>query len=107
MSNNRILIVEDELLIAENIAVKLNNLGYDVTDIVSSSKAATLAVREQIPDLILMDIAIKGDMDGVATAEKIKLSYNIPVIFLTAYADDQTLERASKTGCYGYILKPF
>ena len=102
-----ILIVEDELLIAENLAMKLEKFKYNVTDIVSSGKAAIKKVNSQNPSLILMDIAIKGDMDGVQTAEAIRLTHDIPIIFLTAYADDKTLERASKTGCYGYILKPF
>ena len=107
MKSIDILIVEDELLIAENLAMKLKTLEYNVTDIVSSGKAAIKKVNSQNPSLILMDIAIKGDLDGIQTAEAIRLTHDIPIIFLTAYADDKTLERASKTGCYGYILKPF
>lgn len=107
MKPSNILIVEDELLIAENLAMKLEKLDYNIANIVSSGKNAIKQVEKIIPDLILMDIAIKGDIDGIQTAEKIRLNYDIPIIFLTAYADDKTLERASQTGCYGYILKPF
>ena len=102
-----ILIVEDELLIAENLATKLERLNYNILDIVSSGKAAIKKVTAEKPDLILMDIAIKGSIDGITTAENIRKDNDIPVIFLTAYADDDTLDRASKIGGYGYILKPF
>lgn len=107
MKTTNILIVEDELLIAENLAMKLEKFEYNVLDIVSSGKSAIKKVNAQTPDLILMDIAIKGDIDGITTAAKIRENHNVPIIFLTAYADEKTLERASKTGCYGYILKPF
>lgn len=107
MDNINILIVEDELLIAENLATKLRKLQYNVIDIVSSGKAALEKVELHNPDLILMDIAIKGDLDGIQTANLIKSNHDIVVIFLTAYADDQTLDRAAETSCYGYILKPF
>lgn len=102
-----ILIVEDELIIAKNTAKKLRNLGYNVSKIVSSGQAAIDYVASENPDLILMDIAIKGAIDGIETAFEIKAKKDIPVIFLTAYANDDTLERASKTGCYGYLIKPF
>lgn len=107
MNKINILIVEDELIIAKNTANKLTNLGYNVTKIVSSGKAALDEITHQQPDLILMDIAIKGDLDGIETAAQIKSITDIPVIFLTAYANDQTLDRASQTGCYGYLIKPF
>ena len=107
MNTAKILIVEDELLIAKNLARKLTKLGYTISKIVSSGKAALEYVNSDRPNLILMDIAIKGKIDGIETAAKIKATYNIPVVYLTAYADDTTLERAAQTGCYGYILKPF
>lgn len=107
METTKILIVEDELLIGKNISNKLKKLGYTTTQIVSSGKAALQSVENIKPDLILMDIAIKGNIDGIETAAKIRDLENIPIIFLTAYADDATLEKASKTGCYGYIVKPF
>lgn len=107
MKSINILIVEDELLIAENLAMKLKKLKYNVIDIVSSGKAAIEKVKLHEPDLILMDIAIKGKQDGIETAAIIQENHQSAIIFLTAYADDKTLERASLTGCYGYILKPF
>ncbi|MGD1920972.1 MAG: EAL domain-containing protein [Pleurocapsa sp.] len=107
MDKVKILIVEDELLIAENLSIKLKKLGYEVVDIVSSGNAAIKQAKLHSPDLILMDIAIKGEIDGIKTAELIKETQNTAIVFLTAYADDKTLERASLTGCYGYILKPF
>ncbi len=107
MEKIKILIVEDELLIAENLAMKLRKFGYIIAGIVSSGKAALKYINSDKPDLILMDIAIKGNMDGIETAAKIGEQEEIPIIYLTAYADDETLERATKTNCYGYILKPF
>jgi diguanylate cyclase len=107
MNKTNILIVEDELIIAKNTAKKLESFGYNVDKIVSSGSAALEYLSNNQPDLILMDIAIKGEIDGIETADQIKLVADIPIIFLTAYATDQTLERASKTGCYGYLIKPF
>jgi diguanylate cyclase len=107
MNNTQILIVEDELIIAKNTANKLQKLGYSISKIVSSGEAAIESINCDPPDLILMDISIKGDMDGIETADKIKETADIPVVFLTAYANDETLDRAAKTGSYGYIIKPF
>ena len=107
MNNIKILIVEDELIIAKNAARKLENVGYTVSKIVTSGQAAIEAVVSDRPDLILMDIAIKGKIDGIETAKQIKDIANIPFIFLTAYADDAIIERASQVGCYGYLIKPF
>ena len=108
MSEVSILIVEDELIIAKNTAKKLKKLGYEIQGIVSSGEAALAQVSQQKPDLILMDIAIKGAMDGIDTAIKIKEEIaDIPIVFLTAYASDKTVNRASKSGCYGYLIKPF
>lgn len=107
MTQVKILIVEDELLIAKGLARKLEKLGYQIIDIVSSGEMVLETLLKQKPDLILMDIVIKGDMDGIDTARKVNQLYQIPVIYLTAYADDQTLARAEGSGSYGYILKPF
>jgi len=107
MNEVKILIVEDELLIAKGLSRKLKKLGYAVVDIVSSGEAALEKVAEIQPDLVLMDIVIKGKMDGIEAALKIHDFYKIPVIYLTAYADDDTLERARTSGSYGYILKPY
>ena len=102
-----ILIVEDELLIAKNLSHKLQKLGYQIADIVSSGADAIQRAGELKPDLILMDIVIKGDLDGIETAAIIHQKLDIPIIYTTAYADDETLQRAENTGSYGYLLKPF
>src|SRR4028118_755210 len=102
-----ILIVEDELLIAKNLSHKLESLGYQILGIVSSGADAIQRAGEMEPDLILMDIVIKGDMDGIETALIINQKFDIPIIYTTAYADDETLQRAENTGSYGYLLKPF
>jgi signal transduction histidine kinase len=107
----RILIVEDESIIAMTLRHTLEDLGYEVIDAVSSGDAAIHAVRQAVRqggiDLILMDINIDGDIDGIETAARIRQQDNIPIIYLTSYADDKTITRAEKTGSLGYILKPF
>jgi signal transduction histidine kinase len=105
--STNILIVEDELLIAKNLAYKLEKLGYKIADIVSSGADAIQRAVEIQPDLILMDIVIKGDIDGIETAAIINQKLDIPIVYTTAYADDKTLQRAENTGSYGYLLKPF
>ena len=102
-----ILIVEDELLIAKNLSHKLESLGYQIVGIVSCGADAIQRAGEMKPDVILMDIVIKGDMDGIETAVIINQKFDIPIIYTTAYADDETLQRAENTGSYGYLLKPF
>lgn len=107
MKPPKILIVEDELLIAQNVSRKLKKMGYEVVDIVSSGEMAVQTAIEQHPNLVLMDIVIQGEMDGIDAATKIREQCHIPVIYLTAYADEKTLERAKLTEPLGYILKPF
>ena len=107
MIQANILIVEDELLIAKSIAKKLKKLGCNIAKIVASGKEAIQYASEASLDLILMDIAIKGKIDGIETANSIKRIVDTPIIFLTAYANNETLDRASETGCYGYLIKPF
>ncbi|MBW4535419.1 MAG: EAL domain-containing protein [Pleurocapsa minor HA4230-MV1] len=106
-SQTNILIVEDELLIAKNTAKKLTNFGYNVIKIVSNGQAAIDCVNLEQPDLVLMDIAIKGEIDGIETASQIKSISDVPIIFTTAYANNETLDRAAETGCYGYLIKPY
>ncbi|MFW6122015.1 MAG: PAS domain S-box protein [Petrotogales bacterium] len=105
--SKQILVVEDELVVAKDIQNRLESLGYSVPAMVSSGEEAVRKAAEIRPDLVLMDIKLEGDMDGVEAAEKIWQSLNIPVIYLTAYGDDQTLQRAKLTEPFGYILKPF
>jgi DNA-binding response OmpR family regulator len=101
------LVVEDETLIAEELAERLRRLGFSVIATVDSAdEAIRLAVRER-PDLVLMDIRLKGEKDGVHAAGEIRRLVNAPVIYLTAYSDQITLDRVKDTQPYGYVLKPF
>jgi PAS domain S-box-containing protein len=107
MEKANILIIEDERIVARDIQHSLENLGYTVSVIVSSGEKAVEKAAKTRPDLVLMDIRLKGKMNGVEAAEQIRALLNIPVIYLTAYADDETLQRARITEPFGYILKPF
>jgi PAS domain S-box-containing protein/putative nucleotidyltransferase with HDIG domain len=107
MDKIRILIVEDESLVARDIENMAVGQGYEVCGIASNGDQALEMAAESQPDLVLMDVIIKGTLDGIATAEKIWDSYRIPVIYVTAYADEHTLKRAKITEAFGYILKPF
>lgn len=103
----RILIVEDELIIAKGLEKRLMALGYVVSDTASSGEEAVEKALETRPDLVLMDINLPGRMDGVTAADKIRSLADIPIIFLTAYTDSDTLDRAKISGPFGYIVKPF
>lgn len=107
MENAKIMIVEDEKIVARDIKNRLKKLGYNVLDIVSSGKEAIWKAEETNPDLVLMDIVLKGDIDGIEAAKQIRNRFNIPVIYLTAYSDDGAIERAKLTEPSGYIIKPF
>ena len=107
MVKETIIIVEDEHIVANDIQRTLENLGYKVPAIVSTGEKALESVRKYQPDLVLMDIVIKGKLDGIETTKKIHEQWDIPVIYLTAYADYTTLERAKITDPFGYLLKPF
>ena len=103
-----ILIVEDNTIVAEDIRVRVERMGYHVTDCVTRGEIALNRVDENPPDLILMDIKLKGKMNGIETSARIHDGHHdIPVIYLTAYADEETLERAKRTEPFGYIVKPF
>ena len=102
-----ILLVEDERIVAEDIKGSLNNIGYSVSGVVSTGEMALEQLKQVQPNLILMDIVIQGKMNGIETAEKIRAQYDIPIIYLTAYADEEILEKAKITEPFGYILKPF
>jgi diguanylate cyclase len=107
MSNKKILIVEDESIIAEDIADSLRSLGYIITGIVYSGEEALQSAAEERPDLVLMDINLQGEMNGITAAEEIRSRFQIPVVYLTAYADENTLRRVNATKPFGYIVKPF
>ncbi len=102
-----IFIVEDESIVAKDIQHSLTKLGYNVVGIANNGNDAIDKITELVPDLVLMDIMIKGPLTGIEVTEKIKEKMNVPVIFLTAYADEGTLSRAKVMEPYGYILKPF
>ena len=103
----RVLIVEDELLIAEELGERLSRLGYLVIAAVDSAdEGVAIAVRER-PELVLMDIRLKGEKDGVQAAQEIRQQVDVPIVFLTAYSDRLTVDRAKGTDHDGFILKPF
>jgi two-component system, response regulator PdtaR len=102
-----IFIVEDELIEAEDVRLTLERQGYTVAGIARSGEKALDTLAGTRPDLVLMDIHLAGRMDGIETSEQIRQRYRIPVVFLTAYADDANLERAKVTEPFGYILKPY
>jgi two-component system, response regulator PdtaR len=102
-----VFIVEDELIEAEDIRQTLEKMGYIVFGIARSGELALESLTSACPDIVLMDIHIAGRMDGIDTANRIRILHKIPVIFLTAHADETTLERAKVTEPYGYVLKPF
>ncbi len=107
MNPTKVLVVEDEVIVAQDIAGRLKKLGYIVTATVASGEEAIEKAAENRPDIVLMDIVLKGEMDGVAAAQQIRTKVNVPTVFLTAYADETTLERAKITNPFGYIIKPF
>lgn len=102
----KILIFEDEVIAALDIKISLEKLGFEVLSIVDTGKNAVYIIEELKPDLILMDIVLKGEIDGIETTELIKKRFDIPVVYLTAYSDKETFERAKLTEPYGFIVKP-
>ena len=103
----RILVVEDEAIIARDIKYTLENLGYTVPAMAASGADAIRKAADLQPDLVIMDIVLKGPMDGIQAAAEIRAANDVPVIYLTAYGNEETLQRAKVTAPYGYILKPF
>ncbi len=101
-----IIVVEDEVLLANDLKMSLENLGYEVCAIVDTAEKALELIERNQPDLICMDIVLKGKMDGIEAAEIIRSRWGIPVIFLTAYADNEILKRAKIAEPFGYLIKP-
>ena len=107
MDKIKILVVEDEVIIADDLGSILQDFGYTVTDFaVSYTEGVALLAREK-PDLVLLDITIRGEKDGVDLAQFINENYRIPFVFLTSHGDKATIERAKATSPYGYLIKPF
>lgn len=102
-----ILVVEDERVIADHLQLLLEILGHTVVGNVATGTEAIAAIKRICPDLVIMDIRLRGEMDGIATAEKIYSMHQIPVVYLTAHADEDTLQRAKVPALYGYVIKPF
>jgi PAS domain S-box-containing protein len=107
MAKAQILIVEDDSIVVMELQDRLQSLGYAVAAVASSGKEAIEKAAETHPDLVLMDIRLKGAINGIEAAKEIRACFDIPVVYLTAYADENTLQRAKATEPYGYILKPF
>ena len=107
MANKKIMIVEDEKIVALDIKGSLEHFGYSVPCMADSGEDAIKFIDQCRPDLILMDIVLKGKIDGIEAAKTIHDNYGIPVIYLTAYSDERTLQRAKLTEPFGHILKPF
>lgn len=103
----KILIVEDEMVIGANVSLQLTELGYKVTGLVSRGEEALKHIAENPPDILLLDINLKGNLDGIETAEKMQETQNIPIIYLTANSDDTNFNRAKKTHPFGFISKPY
>lgn len=104
---SKILIVEDNSIVAANIKVRVEQMGYKVTDCVTRGQSAIDSAMGETPNLILMDTKLKGEMSGIEASASIRASRDIPIIFLTSYTDDITLECAKLMDHFGYIVKPF
>jgi DNA-binding LytR/AlgR family response regulator len=103
----RILIVEDEMIIGANISLQLTSLGYEVSGIVPRGEEALVHIRQNKPDIVLLDIQLKGTLDGVQTAQLMQKDFDIPIIYLTANSDDVNFNRAKATNPHAFISKPF
>ena len=107
MTAIKILIIEDEAIIAENLRMILENYGYDVVDIAARYEEAITAIEKYKLDFVLLDITIKGEKDGIELAHFINDNYGLPFVFLTSHSDKATIDRAKSTSPYGYLIKPF
>jgi signal transduction histidine kinase len=104
--NHAVLIVEDELIVARDLQQTLNRMGYDAFGIASSAEEAIAIASDRRPDVVLMDIRIKGELDGIQSASILRERFDVPVVYLTAYTDEATIGRVKKTSPYGYLSKP-
>lgn len=107
MAKVRVLIVEDEVIVAEDISMRLQNMGYEIVALVDTGKDALNLLSQNEVDLVLLDICLIGEMDGITTAERIRESYELPIIYLTSLSDQSTVKRAQLTKPSAYMLKPF
>lgn len=107
MNSPKVLIVEDEGIIALDLEHQLSSIGYVVTGTAASGNLAIELAQQDKPDVVLMDIRLQGEMDGVDAARVISLKFGVPVVYLTSYTDDDTFNRAKETEPHGYLVKPF
>jgi CheY-like chemotaxis protein len=107
MAGGRILIVEDDVLVAEDLVLSVEDLGFEVIEKVTTGEEALRAAEESCPDLILMDVKLKGKIDGIEAVNRIRSRCDIPVVYLTAYTKEDLFERAKTTEPYGFVAKPF
>jgi len=107
MNTPRIVVVEDEVITSIALRRELAQLGYEVVAMVDTAEDAINAARQYEPDMVLMDITLSGALDGITAAAAIRGSLGLPVVFLTAHADDATMKRAMLAGPFGYVLKPY
>jgi len=107
MDTCKVLIVEDEALVAHDISTTLQGFGYSVVDTVDSAEASIHAVRTKKPDIVIMDIMLKGEHDGIDAAAMITSEHDVPIIFLSTHTEEVTIRRATRQVPYGYVLKPF
>lgn len=107
MNKIKILLVEDDMIIAADVSMQLQQLGYEVMDILSEGEEVLPLLEQGLPDIIIMDIHLKGQIDGVQTAQMVYDKYQLPIIFLTANSDEHTFNRAKATKPYAFIAKPF
>lgn len=107
MKKSRILIVEDENLVARDLHNMVRTIGYEITDVVQTGEEVFASVNRKRPDLVLMDIVLRGKLDGISVAAVLWEEYSIPVVYITSFADDLTFERAKLTEPFGYLIKPF
>jgi CheY-like chemotaxis protein len=105
LAKTRIMIVEDEWVVANDLKASLERLGYDVYSIALSAEEAIKEAEQKKPDLVLMDVVLPGEMDGIKTAHEIGSRFDIPVIYLSAYADEDKLKRAKITEPFAYLIK--
>jgi DNA-binding NarL/FixJ family response regulator len=107
MSDENVLIIEDELIIARELELRLKELGCSVIGIAETGRQALQVLEIATPDLVLMDIGLKGTLDGVETAAEIRRRWSVPLIYVTAFADENVVRRAQATQPSGYLVKPF
>ncbi len=107
MSSSRVMVVDDEPTVAIDLCDCLTDLGYDVVSVEASGEDAIEEAGRKRPDVVLMDIHLRDDMDGIESAEKIHDRFGVPVVFLSAYSDVDLLDRAKRVGSFAYLVKPF